>query len=74
MAFIFILTGLLSSFYAFVVSIEGMREDNIRCMTGAATFPALGLFINVTGIPLLLFFKASKPAPKRHNKAGQESS
>jgi hypothetical protein len=74
LAFIFVLTGLLSSFYAFVVSIEGMRENNIRCMTGAATFPALGLFINVIGIPLLLFFKASKPPHKLYNKNGQERS
>jgi phosphoglycerol transferase MdoB-like AlkP superfamily enzyme len=74
LALIFVLTGLLSSFYAFIISIEGMREDSIRCMTGAATFPLMGLFINVIGIPLLLFFKSSKPAHKLYNKTGQERS
>jgi hypothetical protein len=71
LAFIFALTALLGSFYALKVSIEGMREDNIRCMTGAVTFLLLGLFINVIGIPLLLSVKSSRPINKQHYKSRQ---
>jgi hypothetical protein len=53
---LFMAVSALSAYYAVLISIEGMAEKQIQCMTGAIVFIPLGL-LNVTGIPLLLFSK-----------------
>ena len=57
---IFIAVGLLTSFYAMTVSMEGMADKNIKCMTGAVVFIPLGLVTYIVGVPLLLSFSKSK--------------
>jgi hypothetical protein len=51
----FIVAGAMASFYAFLMSIHGMGEKGIKCMTGAVVFPMFGLGGYLAGIPLLFF-------------------
>lgn len=54
---IFIAVGLLTSFYAITVSIEGMADKNIKCMAGVVVFIPLGLLTYIVGVPLLLSYR-----------------
>ena len=56
---LFIAISLLTTFYAVIVSIEGMTENQVQCVTGAIVFIPLGL-LNVIGVPLLLFSNRSE--------------
>ena len=51
----FIAIGMFSSFYAIEISLEGMREKGIQCLTGVVAFIPLSLVVNFIGIPILLF-------------------
>jgi ABC-type multidrug transport system permease subunit len=55
---LFIAISLLTTFYAVLVSIEGLAENQVQCMTGAIVFIPLGL-VNVVCVPLLLFSNRS---------------
>ncbi|MEO8819692.1 MAG: hypothetical protein ABI267_00080 [Ginsengibacter sp.] len=57
---VFIAVGLISSYYAILLSIQGMSESKIECMTGVGVFIPLGLAIYFVGVPLLLFSKKNK--------------
>ena len=58
---IFITVGLLTSFYAMTVSLEGMADKNVKCATGVVVFIPFGLFTYLAGVPLLLtLFKSKK--------------
>jgi len=54
LGFSFLIFGLLASFFAMIVSINGMGEKEIWCATGAVAFLPLGFIVNIIGIPLLL--------------------
>jgi len=57
---IFIVIGLLTSLYAMTVSIKGMADKNVKCMTGAIVFIPFGLLTYIVGVPLLLSLSKSK--------------
>ena len=57
---IFISIGLGVSFYAMALSMEGMVESNIKCMTGVVAFIPFGVFTYLAGVPLLLIFMKNK--------------
>jgi len=52
--------GILFSYFAILLSIEGMSENGIQCMTGVVFFIPVGLLVNVIGIPTLLFLKKAR--------------
>ena len=54
LGFVFVIVGLMMSFYAMTISIEGMSQKGIRCATGAVAFISLGFIVNIVGVPLLL--------------------
>ena len=56
---LFLAMSFLTTFYAVIISIEGMAENQVQCMTGAIVFILPGL-LNVIGVPLLLFSKRTK--------------
>lgn len=60
---IFITLGLLTSFYAMTLSLEGMMDKNIKCATGVVVFIPFGLFTYMIGVPLLI----SLYKPKKFN-------
>jgi hypothetical protein len=51
---VIIIVGLLASFYAMTISINGMSQKGIRCATGAVAFIPIGFIGNIVGVPLLL--------------------
>lgn len=51
--------SLLAAFYAMIISIEGMAENQIQFMTGAITFIPLGLLSAIAAL-FLLFTKRKK--------------
>lgn len=57
---IFIAAGLMASYYAILVSIQGMSENKIQCMTGVVIFIPLGLAIYFVAVPFLLFSKKNR--------------
>jgi len=57
---IFISFGLLTSLYAMTISMKGMADKNIQCMTGAIVFIPFGLFVYLVGVPLLLILFKSR--------------
>lgn len=57
---IFVIVGLLTSLYAMTISMKGMADKNIRCMTGAIVFIPFGLFVHLIGVPMLLILFKSK--------------
>lgn len=56
--------GLIATYYAVLISIEGMTEKQVQCMTGAIIFIPIG-FLNVIGVPILLFSKNKDFATER---------
>ena len=54
---LFIIIGLITSLYAINISMNGMLEQNIRCMTGVIIFIPFAIITNCIGIPLLIFLK-----------------
>ena len=58
---IFIAIGLLTTIYAMSVSIEGMADKNVQCMTGVIVFIPFGLLTYILGVPLLLSLSKGKP-------------
>ncbi|MCD2422519.1 hypothetical protein LQ567_07070 [Niabella pedocola] len=51
---LFIAAGLLVTYFAFLLSMEGMSDKNIQCATGAVVFIPFGLLTYLAGVPLLL--------------------
>jgi hypothetical protein len=51
---VFIAIGIPTTFFAMTISISGMSDKGINCMTGAVAFIPLGFIVNLIGIPLLL--------------------
>lgn len=58
----FVALGILATFYATLMSIEGIAENGIQCATGAVFFIFSGILVNLAGIPLLLIFFRNTPA------------
>ncbi|MBO9592643.1 MAG: hypothetical protein J7599_07005 [Niabella sp.] len=54
LGFLFIPAGLLATFFALLLSIEGFMDKHIQCATGAVTFIPFGLLTYLVGVPLLL--------------------
>lgn len=54
LGFAFVIVGMLASFYAMTVSMDGMSQKGIRCATGAIAFIPLGFIVNIIGVPILL--------------------
>jgi hypothetical protein len=48
-AFLFIAVNTSISFYATIISINGMKENGIRCVTGAILFVGLGFCLTFLG-------------------------
>gem|GEM_PF-3400494 len=61
---LFMAIGLIATYYAVLISIEGMTEKQVQCMTGAIIFIPIG-FLNVIGVPILLFSKNKDFATER---------
>ena len=57
---IFIAIGLLTTIYAMSVSIEGMADKNVQCMTGVIVFIPFGLLTYILGVPLMLSLSKDK--------------
>jgi len=53
---VFILLGLVLTYVAIIVSIQGHMNKGIQCASGVVTFIPMSLFINFIGIPLILIF------------------
>ena len=53
---VFIAIGLIISFYAMLVSMKGMTENNITYVTGASIFLFFGFLIYLFSIPMILLF------------------
>ena len=53
----FFIIGLIFTFLAFVVSIQGYGLAGIKCVSGAAVLFPIGLKVNLIGIPLILIFE-----------------
>lgn len=51
---IFMIVGIMMTFIAVLVSINGMGNAGVTCATGAVVFLPLGILVNVIGIPLML--------------------
>ena len=51
---VFVAIGLLTSFYAITISLEGMADKNITCMTGVIVFIPFGWLTYIVGVPFLL--------------------
>ncbi|WP_221392847.1 hypothetical protein [Dyadobacter sp. NIV53] len=56
----FIIIGLLNTIYAMTVSIDGMADKNVGCMTGVIVLIPFGLLTYIVGVPLLLSLSKSK--------------
>lgn len=56
LAILVIPVGFVAAYYAILLSIEGMTEKGITCMTGIAFFIPVSLFADLICIPYLLFF------------------
>jgi len=54
----FITVGLIASLYAITISMNGMVEQNIKCITGVIMFIPLAIIVNFIGTPLLIFIKS----------------
>lgn len=65
LGFIFIAAGLVSTFYAMLISLDGMSDKNIKCANGVIVFIYFGLVIYMAAVPLLLF----SHKPKKLNAA-----
>jgi len=51
---VFIIIGIMTTYFAMAISMGGMSEKGITCMTGVIVFIPLGFFVNVIEVPLLL--------------------
>jgi len=51
---LFITIGLIVSLYAIIIAMNGMAEQNVKCMTGVIVFIPLAIVVNFIGIPLLI--------------------
>lgn len=51
---LFMAAGLLVTYFAFLLSMEGISDKNIQCATGAVTFIPFGLLTYLVGVPMLL--------------------
>ena len=51
---VFVVLGLILTYVAIIVSIQGHMNKGIQCATGVIIFIPFGLFVNVLGIPLML--------------------
>ena len=56
---IFAILGLATTYMAIIVSISGVMDKGIRCASGVVIFIPMSLFINIIGIPLVLFLEKS---------------
>ena len=53
---IFFALGIIASFFAMQLSMGGMVDKNIKCVTGAIVFMPLGFLIYSIAIPVILLF------------------
>jgi len=56
---VFILTGLVFSYAAMIVSIWGHREGGIKCASGVVVFIPISLFVYVIGVPFILLLASN---------------
>ena len=54
---IFLLLGLVATWFSVIVSVWGHMDKGIQCATGAITLIPMGLFVNCIGIPLVLILE-----------------
>ena len=54
---LFVILGLVLTYLAIIVSIHGHMDKGIQCATGVVIFIPMGLFVNLIGIPLVLFLE-----------------
>ena len=54
---LFIAIGLFASWNAIAISIDGMSEKGINCLTGIVFFIPLAVVTYLAGVPILLFKK-----------------
>ena len=54
---VFIITGLVFSYFAMFVSIRGHMDGGIKCASGVVVFIPFGLFVYFVGIPLMLLLE-----------------
>jgi hypothetical protein len=62
---LFIVLSFSATFYAMIISLEGMAEKQIQCATGVAAFIPLGL-LSAVGVAFLLFSNRGRNLHLRH--------
>jgi hypothetical protein len=62
---IFSILGLAATYVATIVSISGHIDKGLQCASGVVVFIPIGLFINIIGIPLMLFLEENIRGKKR---------
>lgn len=55
LGFAFVILGALTSVCATFISMKGMLEANIKCLTGIIIFVPYGVITYIIGVPLLFF-------------------
>lgn len=56
---VFMTIGIMTTYLAMTMAMNGLSEKGIRCMTGIAVFIPLSFVVNIVGIPLVLLFYKS---------------